>query len=68
MLEPSEIAPDSRMVPLNHCFTSRTSANGDSVPACPPAPAQTRIRPSTPCSAALRACLTLMTSWNTTPP
>jgi hypothetical protein len=31
-----------------HCFTSPTSANGDSVPACPPAPAQTRMRPSTP--------------------
>ena len=28
-----------------------------------PAPAQTRIKPSTPCSAAFFACLTLITSW-----
>ncbi len=49
MPQPSEIAPDSRTVPLNHCLTSRSSANGDSVPAWPPAPAQTRMRPSTPC-------------------
>ena len=34
-------SPDSRIVPLNHCFTSRSSANGDSVRMAM-APAQTR--------------------------
>ena len=48
--------------------TSETSAKGLSVPACPPAPAHTRINPSTPASIALRAWRTLITSWKTRPP
>ena len=35
---------------------------GFKVPACPPAPAETRISPSTPASAAFSACRFLMTS------
>ena len=49
---PSPIDPDNITVPSNHCLTSLNKANGDNAPACPPAPAQTRINPSTPCSAA----------------
>ena len=42
--------------------TSLNKANGERAPAWPPAPAQTSIKPSTPCSAAFFACLTLITS------
>ena len=59
---PELIEPERMMVPSKNSLTSRTNANGDSVPACPPAPAQTKIKPSTPCSAAFFACLTLITS------
>jgi hypothetical protein len=62
------IAPASRIVPPKNRRTSCISANGLSMPACPPAPAQTRIRPSTPACIALRACRTLITSWKTSPP
>ncbi len=65
---PEDRAPPSRIVPSNHGLTSAISANGDSEPACPPAPAVTRISPSTPASAALRAWCCVVTSWNTTPP
>jgi len=43
------------MVPSNHSLTSLNKANGERAPAWPPAPAQTRIKPSTPCSAAFFA-------------
>ena len=59
---PSPIEPDNIMVPSNHFLTSLSNAKGDRAPACPPAPAQTKINPSTPCSAAFLACLTLITS------
>ena len=59
---PSPIEPERIIVPSNHSLTSLTRANGDKAPACPPAPAHTRIKPSTPCSAAFFACLTLITS------
>ena len=59
---PSPIDPDNITVPSNHFLTSLSKANGDNAPAWPPAPAQTKIKPSTPCSAAFFACLTLITS------
>ena len=59
---PELIEPDRIMVPSKNSLTSRTNAKGDNVPAWPPAPAQTKIKPSTPCSAAFLACLTLITS------
>ena len=52
---PSPIAPDNITVPSNHSLTSLKSAKGDKAPACPPAPAQTKINPSTPCSTAFFA-------------
>ncbi len=60
--EPSLIDPERIIAPSNHSLTSLTKAKGESVPAWPPAPAHTRIKPSTPCSAAFLACLTLITS------
>ena len=45
-----------------------TRANGDSVPAWPPAPAATAISPSAPFSIALWANVLLMTSCSTMPP
>ena len=65
---PLDIAPASTMAPSKNWRISRTSANGLAMPAWPPAPAQTAMMPSTPCSAALRACFTLMMSWNSSPP
>ena len=56
------------MVPVKKRRTSATSANGLSVPAWPPAPAHTRIKPSTPASIAFLAWRTLITSWKTSPP
>src|SRR5437899_3101251 len=47
---PLAIAPDSAIGPSNHCRVSATKANGDITPAWPPAPADTRIRPSAPFS------------------
>ncbi len=44
MARPLPMAPDSAIGPSNHCRVSATKANGDSVPAWPPAPADTRIR------------------------
>lgn len=44
------------------------SANGEVVPAWPPAPAATAIRPSAPFSIAFLANLLLMTSCSTMPP
>jgi hypothetical protein len=54
--------------PVEHPRTSPTSANGDVVPAWPPAPAATRISPSTPASSAFCAWRRLMTSCSTMPP
>ena len=59
---PSPMDPDNKTVPSNHSLTSRTKEKGERLPAWPPAPAQTKIRPSTPCSAAFFACFTLITS------
>ena len=52
MLAPCAIAPDDGDRAVVKRRTSRTSANGDNMPACPLAPAQTRISPSTPASSA----------------
>ena len=65
---PVAIAPDSASGPSNQRRISSIRANGDQVPACPPAPAATAIRPSAPFSIALCAKATLMTSCSTTPP
>mmetsp|Transcript_18385 Transcript_18385/g.57290 ORF Transcript_18385/g.57290 Transcript_18385/m.57290 type:complete len:505 (+) Transcript_18385:99-1613(+) len=65
---PSAIAPDSAIGPAKTARSSRTSANGESVPACPPAPAQTGMRPSTPYSIAFCACRSEITSCSTFPP
>src|SRR5665213_1332527 len=56
------IAPDSAIGPSNHCRVSATNANGDISPAWPPAPADTRIKPSAPFSTALWANFWLITS------
>jgi hypothetical protein len=48
--------------------TSAVSAKGERVPAWPPAPAATRISPSTPASSAFSAWRRFVTSWKTTPP
>jgi hypothetical protein len=53
---PEAIEPDSATGPSNHWRISWTKANGDRVPAWPPAPAATGIRPSAPFSMALWAC------------
>ena len=65
---PFAIAPESASGPSNQARISWTSANGESRPACPPAPAATGISPSAPFSIALRANASLMTSCSTTPP
>ena len=52
---PFEIAPASKSVLSKNSRISATSAKGLVLPAWPPAPAQTAIKPSTPASAALRA-------------
>ena len=58
-----------RILEGTHCTgLDACDTNGLTMPACPPAPLATRIRPSTPLSAALRACRTLAMSWKTTPP
>ena len=59
---PSVIAPESAIGPLKNLLTSLTKAKGFRVPACPPAPAPTKIRPSTPASIAFLACLIEITS------
>ena len=43
---PSPIEPDKIIVPSNQDFTSLKRAKGDNAPAWPPAPAQTKIKPS----------------------
>src|SRR6266567_1831318 len=65
---PLAIAPDSAIGPSNHCRVSATKASGDITPAWPPAPADTRIRPSAPFSTALWANFWLITSWKTMQP
>lgn len=60
--------PDAVIGPSNILRTSPTSANGDVVPAWPPAPAATRISPSTPASSAFCAWRRLITSCSTMPP
>lgn len=55
-------APDKMIVPSKKSRTSLMRAKGLRSPPWPPAPAQTRIKPSTPASAALRACFKLVTS------
>ena len=65
---PVEIAPDSASGPSNQARISEISAKGDSVPACPPAPAATAISPSAPFSIALWAKRSLMMSCMVMPP
>ena len=60
--------PDKATGPSKNSLTSLTKAKGLSVPAWPPAPAQTKIRPSAPSSTAFLACLILITSCITAPP
>ena len=48
MERPVAIDPDRARGPSNHSRISCTSAKGDRVPACPPAPAATAMRPSAP--------------------
>ena len=52
---PLAIEPLSASGPRNQRRISCTSANGLVVPACPPAPAATAIRPSAPFSIAFFA-------------
>jgi len=52
---PVEIDPDKAIGPSNHSLISCISANGEVVPACPPAPDPTAIRPSAPFSIAFLA-------------
>ena len=59
---PLEIQPERSIVLLKNFLTSAIKGIGFSVPPCPPAPAATKIKPSTPASAAFSACLFLMTS------
>eukprot|EP00967_Tisochrysis_lutea_P145775 scaffold274111_cov36-Tisochrysis_lutea.AAC.3 len=65
---PVEMAPESATGPSNHSRISATSAKGESVPAWPPAPAATAIRPSAPFWMAFLAKRLLMTSCSTRPP
>src|SRR6218665_280185 len=65
---PEAIAPESASGPSNHWRISWISANGLLVPAWPPAPAATAIRPSAPFSIALCANRLLMMSCSTMPP
>ena len=65
---PCEILPDRATGPSKNSLTSLTNAKGLNAPAWPPAPAQTRIKPSAPSSTAFFACLILMTSCITAPP
>jgi hypothetical protein len=62
------MAPARAMGPWKMRRISGSRAKGLSVPAWPPAPAQTRIRPSTPASMAFSAWRMVVTSWKTTPP
>ena len=66
--EPVAIAPESASGPSNHERISCTSGKGDSVPAWPPAPVATAIRPSAPFSMAFLANLLLITSCSVIPP
>ena len=56
---PELIQPDSRIVFLKIFLISVINGIGLRVPPCPPAPAATKIRPSTPASEAFSACLFL---------
>ncbi len=47
---PELIHPESRIVFLKKDLISATNGIGLIVPACPPAPAETSINPSTPAS------------------
>ena len=49
--------PESTMGPWSHCLVFSTNAKGDSVPAWPPAPPATRIRPGTFLDRFSRKCL-----------
>ena len=48
--------PANRIVLLKNFLISLTNAIGLIIPACPPAPAATKINPSTFASAAFSAC------------
>mmetsp|Transcript_23996 Transcript_23996/g.80941 ORF Transcript_23996/g.80941 Transcript_23996/m.80941 type:complete len:218 (-) Transcript_23996:33-686(-) len=65
---PEPMAPLSASGPSNHSRISSMSANGERLPAWPPAPCATATRPSAPFATALRANALLMTSWKTKPP
>ena len=51
---PLAMAPERASGPSKNARISCTSANGDRVPACPPAPAATAMSPSAPFSSAFR--------------
>ena len=55
-------------MPSKNWRTACTNTNGATEPVWPPAPALTRIKPSAPAWAALRAMAMLPTSANTRPP
>ena len=59
--------PDNKSGPLNHSLISCIKANGDKVPACPPAPAATATKPSAPLSIAFFAKKLLIISCKTIP-
>src|SRR3546814_16697760 len=56
---PLEMPPAKMTGPSKNLRTSDTKEKGFNQPVLPPAPAVSRIKPSTPASAARRACLTL---------
>ena len=59
---PVAMEPERSSGPSYQARIVFTKAKGDSVPACPPAPHATAIRPSAPFSTAFLANLSLMTS------
>jgi hypothetical protein len=60
--------PGQHQGPDQNRRISSISANGDSVPAWPPAPVHTAINPSAPLSSAFLAWVTVMMSCSTRPP
>ena len=65
---PASPPPATTSGPSKKRRTSSTKAKGLMVPVWPPAPQQTRISPSAPAAAALRASAGEFTSAKTSPP
>ena len=55
-------------MPSKISLTSETKAKGDKSPVCPPAPLQTKIKPSTPTLIAFFEWYKFITSEKTNPP